>query len=126
MLDYDSKLRKNYQLYQGLLHTIYQKDNHKLEMILNQDCHQDISTYLKTSMKTLRKHSLFINNSFAYSYNNGRIKGMINKEKVLNRVAYGYRNFTNYKNRILLQFKLKPVERKTNKQMKNKTRPKAA
>ena len=31
---------------------------------------------------------------------------------ILNRVAYGYRNFTNYKNRIMIHFKLKPVDSK--------------
>ncbi|WP_081503791.1 transposase [Paenisporosarcina sp. TG-14] len=45
----------------------------------------------------LRKHLLFIENSFIYLYNNGRIEGTNNKIKVLNRVAYGYRNFQNYK-----------------------------
>ncbi|MGK4153131.1 transposase [Kurthia gibsonii] len=32
---------------------------------------------------------------------------MHNKIKVLNRVAYGYRNFTNYRQRIFIHFKLK-------------------
>nr|WP_281366373.1 transposase [Paraliobacillus salinarum] len=43
-------------------------------------------------------------------YNNCRIEGMISKVKVSNRVAYGCRNFTNYKKRILLHFKFIPVE----------------
>ncbi|QBP43084.1 transposase [Paenisporosarcina antarctica] len=45
-------------------------------------------------------------NCFIYPYNNGRIEGINNKINVLNRVAYGYRNFHNYKNRIILHFKL--------------------
>jgi len=65
---------------------------------------------MKTSLKTLRKHLPYIKNSFIYPYNNGRIEGINNKIKVLNRVAYGYRNFTNYKDRIMLHFKLKSVE----------------
>ena len=36
------------------------------------------------------------------------MEGNNNKIKVLNRVAYGYRNFRNYRKRILLHFKLKP------------------
>src|SRR5690625_5812253 len=64
---------------------------------------------MKTSSKTLRKHLPYIKNSFIYPYNNGRIEGINNKIKVLNRVAYGYRSFTNFKNRIILHFKLKPV-----------------
>ena len=41
---------------------------------------------------------------FILAVTNGRIEGINNKIKVLNRVAYGYRNFKNYKNRILLHF----------------------
>ena len=63
---------------------------------------------MRTSLKTLRKHLPFIENSFIYPYNNGRIEGINNKIKVLNRVAFGYRNHQNYKNRIILHFKLKP------------------
>ncbi|PWI21708.1 ISL3 family transposase, partial [Kurthia zopfii] len=44
---------------------------------------------------------------FLFPYNNGRIEGINNKIKVLNRVAYGYRNFENYRNRIYLHFALK-------------------
>ena len=64
---------------------------------------------MKTSIKTLKKHLLYIKNSLLYPYNNGRIEGINNKIKVLNRVAYGYRNFNNFKNRILLHFKLRAV-----------------
>ena len=53
-----------------------------------------------------------------YPYNNGRIECINNKIKVLNRVAYGYRNFTNYKNRIMIHFKLKPIDPKTKRKQK--------
>ncbi|HLQ74400.1 MAG TPA: transposase, partial [Bacillota bacterium] len=52
-------------------------------------------------------HLPFIENSFLYPYNNGRIEGINNKIKVLNRVAYGYRNFNHFKSRIMLNFKLR-------------------
>ena len=68
-----------------------------------------LSTYMKTSIKTLRKHLPYIKNSLIYPFNNGRIEGINNKIKILNRIAYGYRNFNNYKNRIILHFKLKPI-----------------
>lgn len=76
---------------------------------LNSPVSSEITGYMETNLKTLRKHLPFIENSFSYPYNNGRIEGNDNKIKVLNRVAYGYRNFWNYKNRILLHFKLKPL-----------------
>ena len=64
---------------------------------------------MKTSVRTLKKHLPYIKNSLIYPYNNGRIEGINNKIKVLNRVAYGYRNFHNFKNRIMLHFRLKSV-----------------
>jgi len=85
----------------------------------------NISSYMKTSIKTLKEHLPHIQNSFDYTYNNGRIECINNKIKVLNRVAYSYRNFKNYKNRILLYFAYKPVEPQK-KKIQNKTHVSAA
>ncbi|MGH2119037.1 MULTISPECIES: transposase [Aerococcus] len=41
---------------------------------------------------------------------NGRIEGLNNKIKVLKRIAYGYRNFQNFRTRILLTNKLYLIE----------------
>lgn len=107
MLDYDPELRANYELYQTLLRAMANRDFTALSATLENQTTKHISSHMKTSLKTLRKHLPYIENSFKYAYNNGRIEGINNKIKVLNRVAYGYRNFTNFKNRILLHFKLK-------------------
>ncbi|MBE9390462.1 transposase, partial [Vagococcus salmoninarum] len=37
---------------------------------------------------------------------NGPLEGSINKIKVIKRIAYGYRNFSNFKHRILISFKV--------------------
>ncbi|MDY5061172.1 transposase [Staphylococcus simulans] len=39
-------------------------------------------------------------------HSNGLIEAMNNNIKVLKRVAYGYRNFYNFRNKILVDFKL--------------------
>ncbi|HCZ7178310.1 TPA: transposase, partial [Staphylococcus aureus] len=39
-------------------------------------------------------------------FNNGAIEGINNKIKLIKRVSYGYRNFNNFKARILIIFKL--------------------
>src|SRR5690606_11017327 len=102
----------NYELYQDLLKAMEEKDYKMLETCLKNPIHPLISSYMKTSIKTLKEHLPYINNSFNYPYNNGKIEGINNKIKVLNRIAYGYRNFNNYKKRIILHFKLKPTEQK--------------
>lgn len=110
MLNYDPELKANYELYQELLRAMQNRDFNVLENILERKSSTLISSYMRTSLKTLRKHLPYIKNSFVYPYNNGRIEGINNKIKVLNRVAYGYRNFMNFKNRIMLHFKFKSVE----------------
>ncbi|MGM8366792.1 transposase, partial [Virgibacillus sp. W0181] len=80
-----------------------------LEDILSTVNLSTISRYMRTSVKTLQKHLPFIENSLSHPYSNGRIEGINNKIKVLNRVAYGYQNFNNFKNRIMLHFKLRAI-----------------
>ena len=109
MLDYDEELRINYDAYQQLLNAIKNKDYSALVHLLETMKHPFISSYMKTSIWTLKKHLPHIENSFIYPYSNGRIEGINNKIKVLNRVAYGYRNFINFKNRILIHFKMKSI-----------------
>ena len=43
----------------------------------------------------------YASNSFKYRYTNAFTEGMNNNIKVLKRIAYGYRNFNNFRNRIL-------------------------
>lgn len=109
LLAYDEGLKANYMLYQNLLASMKEKDFQTLQGTLLNVKSGDISSYMKTSIKTLKQHLPFIENSFLYPYNNGRIEGINNKIKVLNRVSYGYRNFSNFKNRIMLHFKLRAV-----------------
>src|SRR5699024_2565315 len=109
LLSYHNDLKMNYETYQSLLESIKEKNFKGLTNILKTVKLNTISRYMKTSIKTLKKHLPYIENSLTYPYNNGRIEGINNKIKVLNRVAYGYRNFTNFKNRIMLHFKLREV-----------------
>lgn len=108
LLTYDSALKVNYDLYQSILKAVNDNDYDQLKEILTKKQSKEVSSFMKTSLKTLRKHLPYIKNTFTYPYNNGRIEGINNKIKVLSRVAYGYRNFSNYKNRIILHFNMKP------------------
>lgn len=107
LLSYDTTLRETYEVYQAILKAIEKNDYDEMVNLLEKD-HPLISGPMKTSLKTLRTHLKHIENTFIYPYTNGKIEGINNKIKVLNRVAYGYRNFMNYKNRILLHFNQKP------------------
>src|SRR5690625_377969 len=110
MLNYDTELKANYEPYQEILHAMTNHQVNTLENDLHRRSTTFSSNYMKTSLKTLRNQLAYNKNSFIYPYNNGRIEGINNKIKVLNRVAYGYRSFTNFKNRIMLHFKFKPAQ----------------
>ena len=105
-----SGIERNYKLYQSLLRALKKHVYDRLKNILETKVTRDISTYLRTSLKTLRKYLSYIKNRFIYPYNNGRMEGINNKVKVLNRVSYGYRNFKNDKNRIILHFSFRAVD----------------
>ena len=51
---------------------------------------------------TLANWAKYILNSFDCPYTNGYTEGMNNKIKVIKRNAYGFRNFENFRNRILM------------------------
>src|SRR5690625_1246757 len=114
LLGYDDTLKANYDLYQTLLECIKEKDFKQLSHRLTNINTNMMSRYMRTSIRTLSKHLPFIENSFTYPYKNRRIEGINNKIKVLNRVVYGYRNINNFKNRIMLHFKLRPVIKNEN------------
>jgi len=56
MLDHDPELKANYTLYQKLLRAMTNCDFSTLEDILERRNTMLISSYMKTSLKTLRKH----------------------------------------------------------------------
>ena len=53
-------------------------------------------------MTMLRNWEDYILNSFEYKYSNGYTEGTNNSIKVIKRVGFGYRNFDNFRKRILL------------------------
>ncbi|WP_440896215.1 ISL3 family transposase [Amphibacillus sp. Q70] len=125
MLSYDPELKANDELYQRLLKAIDMNLFKGLESVLKERSSSLISSHMRTSLKTLRKHLPYIKNSFTYPYNNGRMEGINNKIKVLSKVAYGYRNFYNYKKRIMIHFKFKAIETKSLNNKQKESRIKA-
>ncbi|EUJ38852.1 ISSha1-like transposase [Brochothrix thermosphacta DSM 20171 = FSL F6-1036] len=57
----------------------------------------------------MKKYLHKIANSFKYNDSNGHLEGINNKIKMIKRISFGYRNFTNFRNRILLGFNNKRV-----------------
>lgn len=62
-----------------------------------------IAPKLKIAVRTLKNHHDMILNALEYSnLTNGPLEGINNKIKLIKKVSFGYRNFTNLRNRIIL------------------------
>ena len=84
-----------------MLYAIHQNDFEAFIARLNAPPVQ-LSHYMKTSSKTLKKYTPAIHNTFIYAFSNGPLEGINNKIKVIKRIAFGFRSFTSFRNRILL------------------------
>lgn len=69
--------------------------------ILNTN-HNNISCYMKTSIKTLKKFLPHIKNTLSNPYHNGFVEGNNNFIKILKRIAFRFRSFRRFKVRILI------------------------
>ncbi len=101
LISLDPMLRDTYRFYQDLLYAIHQNDFDSFIASLNEPSIH-LSSYMKTSVKTLKKYAPAIKNTFVYAYSNGPLEGINNKIKVIKRIAFGFRSFTSFRNRILL------------------------
>ena len=108
LLSLSKELSETYGLYQNLLYCCKNNDFEAFSDLLLLS-NELISEPMKTSIRTLKKHLPRINNTFKHPFSNGPLEGTINKIKLIKRIAYGYRNFQNYKYRILLSFQGKQI-----------------
>ena len=101
IINTNEELKNTYDVYQNLLSSIKNKDYISFTYALNN--HNDnISSYMKTSIKTLNEFKDKIRNTFNNNYHNGYIEGNNNFIKVIKRIAFGFRSFIRFKTRILI------------------------
>lgn len=113
ILEQNIELRETYLKYQELLSSIKNKNYTKFNTALN-SINQDVSDYMKTSIKTLKEFSNNILNTFKTNYHNGFIEGNNNFIKVLKRIAFGFRSFRRFKARIMICKGLVKTKKKVN------------
>ncbi len=101
LLDLDPELKASYKLYQFVRFSIKNKDFTLFKKVLDEYIN-NVSDYMKTSIKTAKKYIDYIINALKYDYTNGVLEGINNKIKVIKRIAFGYRCFYHFKNRILI------------------------
>jgi len=103
-------LRAAYEYYQDLLYALKTNNKGLLEDLSarTHDSHgQKLPDEMKQAQKTIKHHFAEILNSFKSPwrhFTNGPIEGSNNKIKAIKRTAYGFRNFYNFRMRILIAF----------------------
>ena len=100
LVSLDSEFEQTYQIYQDLLYAFQNNNLTVLEATLNTKIN-NLSEYMKTSIKTLKGYVEYIKNTFTTGYHNGYVEGNNNFIKVLKRIAFGFRSFTRFKARIM-------------------------
>ena len=105
LLDISPELKASYELYHDVRHCVQSK-NYELLMDVITKGKSYVSDYMKTSINTFIKYKDYINNSLTYNYTNGVLEGINNIIKVIKRIAFGYRSFLHFKNRILITHNL--------------------
>lgn len=101
LLDLDPELKASYSLYHKIRYYLKTKDFNSLNTLIHSN-NDGISNYMHTSIRTLRKYIDYINSALVFGYTNGTLEGINNKIKVIKRIAFGFRSFYHFKNRILI------------------------
>lgn len=101
LLDLDPELRASYELYHYVRFCIKNKEFDRLKKALA-DRMNNVSDYMKTAIRTIKKYIEYVGNTFKYDYTNGVLEGINNKIKVVKRIAFGYKCFYHFRNRILI------------------------
>ena len=101
LINSNIELKDTYDIYQSLLESI-KKNNYNLLKNTLFIINDNISDYMKTSIKTLKNYLVYIQNTLSNPYSNGYVEGNNNFIKVLKRIAFGFRSFRRFKARIMI------------------------
>ena len=105
IINYSEELRRVYNEKEELLDIVHSNEKYLAIDKLNKWVTDNlVSKYevLQECAKTYSNWIKEIRNSLLVPYSNGVMEGYNNKIKVLKRIAFGFRNFQNFKARILL------------------------
>ena len=106
LLSCSQELREHYKLYQLLLfHFQEKKTEHFFGLI--EDTISSVNPIFQTVFKTFLKDKDKIMNALELHYSNAKLEATNNLIKVIKRNAFGFRNFDNFKTRILIALNIK-------------------
>lgn len=105
MLNYSEDLKWAYSIKEGFFEINKESKYDTKVQLFNEWIFYAESCKMKAfepHLKTFHEWAKYIKNSFKTNLSNGITEGFNNKIKVIKRIAYGFRNFENFRLRILL------------------------
>lgn len=102
LINTDDSLYYVYNLYQGIIHSIQERDKKKFLHIIHNIDNKKANKYAKKAIQTFLRFEHYIINSFDYELSNGIVEGTNNIIKQLKYNACGYRKFSHLKARMML------------------------
>ena len=101
LLSYSEDLKHHYQIYQLLLFHFRSKEPEKFFELI-EDNLKHVHLLFQTVFKTFLKNKEKIVNTLQLLYSNAKLEAINNLIKLIKQNAFGFRNFENFKKRILL------------------------
>lgn len=106
LLSYSDELREHYELYQLLLFHFQEKNSDHFFDLIEQES-DTVNPIFQTVFKTFLKDKDKVLNALELPYSNAKLEATNNLIKVIKRNAFGFRNFENFKTRILIALNIK-------------------
>ncbi|WP_262366361.1 ISL3 family transposase [Streptococcus sp. Marseille-P7376] len=106
LLSYSQELREHYDLYQLLLFHFQEKQAEHFFGLIEERI-ACINPIFQTVFKTFLKDKDKIINALELPYSNAKLEATNNLIKVIKRNAFGFRNFDNFRTRILITLNIK-------------------
>lgn len=103
ILSQNEGLSNTWEFYQRLVSIFERNDAEAFRAFIGVKP-QGIHPLMKKCYRTMRKYTEYIVNALESGYSNGAMEANNNNIKVLKRIAYGYRNYDNFRTRILLVY----------------------
>lgn len=102
LINTDDNLNYTYNLYQGIIKSIKNRDKNKFLNIIHNVDLKKLNKYSKKAINTFLNFEKYIVNAFDYELSNGLVEGTNNIIKQVKHNACGYRKFAHLKARIML------------------------
>ena len=113
LLDVDATLSSNHAYAHALAEALKQGDIDAFNTLIHNASAQPLSPGMRRVLRTFKKYKEYISHTLEHPpLTNGPIEGINNSIKTLKRVAFGYRNFAHFRDRILLMTRLYQPETK--------------